>query len=135
MFLTKFFFNLIKKNNKYIKIPKTLIPFVQSPLPKSNWSRSFRGDWTKGITVYVKLWNILSGFFCSSVYLLSTHLDSLLANIITELNNILTVILACTLPTTSMLGGWGTCRKCLHLLSNPNWTKNVTKIFYNYFKN
>ena len=31
MFLTKNFSNLIKRTNKYVKIPKTYIPFVQSP--------------------------------------------------------------------------------------------------------
>ena len=43
MFLTKNFSSLIKSSNKYIKMPETLIPFVQFPLSKSSGSRSFGG--------------------------------------------------------------------------------------------
>ena len=50
--LTKKNSNLNKNINKYIKISKTLIPFVQSP-PSQNWTDLGRlgGDWTKGFTV------------------------------------------------------------------------------------
>ena len=38
-------------------------------------------------------------------------------------------VLVCTPPTPT--GGWGTCRRCLHLSPHPQLNqKNVTKILY-----
>ena len=42
---------------------KTLIPFVQSPLSKSNGSRSFMGDWTKGFMVFKVVQKVRESIF------------------------------------------------------------------------
>ena len=47
MFLNNFFFNLIKRINKYIKIPKTYLPFVQS-LYQNRTDLSHLGGQDKG---------------------------------------------------------------------------------------
>ena len=55
------------KINKYIKIPKSLIPFVKSPY--QNWTGlgHLEGDWPKGFTV------VLIGF----IFLLEKYLIKL----------------------------------------------------------
>ena len=57
MFLTKIFSNLIKRINKYDKIPKTYIPFVQFPLSKLNGSQLFRGTGQR-VLRYFQLHNL-----------------------------------------------------------------------------
>ena len=56
------FSNLIKNNNKYIKIPKTLIPFVQSPYQNRTNLCRLGGDWTKGFTVFFILTELIFEF-------------------------------------------------------------------------
>ena len=45
--------NLIKRINKYIKMSKTLIPFIQSPY-QNRTDLGRLGDWTKGFMVNKK---------------------------------------------------------------------------------
>ena len=54
----------------------------------------------------------------------------LIAALIIAIKFIYKTLTYCSSMYPPPVGGWGTCRKCLHY---PNLTKNVTKIYYKIF--